>query len=82
MAGSNRYSPIGKGLFIAQMLVGGTGVAAGLWTGKAISLQHGRGIFLVDRAQDPFLYWSALIIILLVLVAWPLWYLYRGPPKR
>ncbi|RWF54578.1 MAG: hypothetical protein EOS50_16905 [Mesorhizobium sp.] len=82
MAGDNRYSPIITGIFFAEMLVGGMVVAAFLWTGKAIALIHGKGIYLVDRAQEPFLYWAAVIAFLLCLVALPLWYLNKGPPRR
>lgn len=73
MTGSNRHSPIIKGILIAEMLVGGIAVAASLWTGS--------GIYLIDRIPHPLLYWGGLIAILLGLVVYPLWCLYRGPPK-
>ncbi|RWM40295.1 hypothetical protein [Mesorhizobium sp.] len=82
MADSNQYSPIIKGIFIAEMLIGVVTVIAFLWTGKGIALIHGRGVFIVDRADAPYLYWGGLIVIMGAFVALPLWYLHKGPPKR
>jgi len=81
LTGSNRHSPIIKGILIAEMLVGGIAVAASLWTGKGIAAIYGRGIYLIDRIPHPLLYWGGLSAILLGLVVYPLWCLYTGPPK-
>ncbi|MER8633448.1 hypothetical protein NKH55_27435 [Mesorhizobium opportunistum] len=81
MAGSSRHSPISKVILIAEMLIGGIAVAASLWTGKGIAAIYGSGIYLIDRIQHPLIYWGGLIAILLGLVAYPLWCLYKGPPK-
>ena len=82
MAGSSRYSPIIRGILIAEMLVGGAFVAFWLWAGKATIPKHGGGLQVLDRVQDPYLYWFLLIAVSCALVALPLWYLYQGPPKR
>ena len=81
MAGSSRHSPALKGILIAEVLIGGIAMAASLWTGKGIAAIYGKGFYLIDRIQHPLLYWGWVIVILLGLVAYPLWCLYRGPPK-
>lgn len=81
LTGSNRHSPIIKGILIAEMLIGGIAVVASLWTGKGVTAIYDKGIFLIDRIHHPLLYWGWLIAVLLGLVAYPLWCLYRGPPK-
>lgn len=71
-----------KGVLIAQVLVGGGFVGFWLWTGKATIPRHGGGWLDLDRIQDPFTYWFLLVAISFALVAFPLRYLYQGPPKR
>ncbi|GLQ78574.1 hypothetical protein GCM10007881_20900 [Mesorhizobium huakuii] len=82
MAGENRYSPILVGIFLLQMLIGTLVVAVFLWMGKAIIPRHGGGLYVLDRVQDPYLYWGLLAGILFSLVFLPIRYLYQGPPKR
>lgn len=82
MAGDNRYSPILSGIFLLQMLIGKLVVAVFLWMGKAIIPKHGGGLYVLDRVQDPYLYWGVLAGILFSLVFLPVRYLYQGPPKR
>lgn len=82
MADKSQYSPIIKAMFIAEAFVGGAFVAFWLWTGQATIPKHGGGLTILDRAEDPYLYWSLVIVILALLVVFPLRYLYKGPPKR
>ena len=82
MAGDSRQPPIIKALLIAQMLVGAAFVGFWLWDGKATIPKHGGGVHVLDRVQDPYLYWFLLIAISCALVALPLRYLYQGTPKR
>ncbi|TPL84089.1 hypothetical protein FJ950_18025 [Mesorhizobium sp. B2-3-14] len=81
MAGDG-YSPIIKGIFIAEAIVGSIALIAFLWTGKGIALIYGRGVFLIDRSESPYLYWSGLAVILAGFVAFPIWSLYRKPRRR
>lgn len=82
MADQSQHSPIIKGILIAEAFVGGAFVALWLWTGKATIPKHGGGLATLDRVEDPYLYWFLLIAILGVIVAFPLRYLYKGPPTR
>ncbi|RUU67924.1 hypothetical protein EOD04_15400 [Mesorhizobium sp. M2C.T.Ca.TU.009.01.2.1] len=82
MADKSQHTPIIKGILIAEAFVGGAFVAFWLWTGKATIPKHGGGLTTLDRVEDPYLYWFLLIAILGVLIAFPLRYLHKGPPKR
>ncbi|RNJ47552.1 hypothetical protein B5V01_25935 [Mesorhizobium erdmanii] len=81
MAGENRYSPILVGIFLSQMLIGTLVVVVFLWMGKAIIPRHGGGLYVLDRVQDPYLYWGLLAGILFSLVFLPIRYLYQGPKR-
>ncbi|MDX8508459.1 hypothetical protein [Mesorhizobium captivum] len=82
MADNNQYSPIIKGIFVAQMLVGSAFVCFWLWAGQATIPKHGGGFQVLDRSDDPFLYWLLLLSIAGALIALPLWHLHKGSPKR
>lgn len=78
----SQHSPIIKGILVAEALVGGAFVAFWLWTGEATIPKHSGGLTTLNRAEDPYLYWSLVIVILGVIIAFPLRYLYKGPPKH
>jgi len=71
-----------KGLLIAQVLVGCAFIGFWLWAGEATIPKRGGGWVVLDRTQDPYLYWSLLIVFSCVIIAFPIRYLYQGPPKR
>jgi hypothetical protein len=77
MAGHNWQSTFIRVTLIADIVIGWAALIASLWTGKGVSILNGRGFYLIDRVGYPILYWGWLIAILLGLVAYPLWCLYR-----
>lgn len=81
MAADKRYHTFIKVAVGVQMLIGGGFVAFWLWDGRATIPRHGGGWLTLDRAEQPYLYWSLVIAIALALIWSPIRYLLKGPPQ-